>query len=582
MVPILGIVRKPRSGEAGFLDRTLARMAESASDSYTSDELGCAVAVASSNQSARTAHWNTDRTTGVWLSGELCPAVAAESLLRHYNDVGESCLEGLNGRFGGAIVDTAQGKFILFTDRFGLGRIYFYEDEEAFYFSSRVRSLLRVIPQARELDQRSLAEFCSCGCVLQNRTLFRGISILPPAACWTFSRDGDTSRGSYFDSSTWENQTPLSGADYDQALKSVFAEIMPPYLEGAVGMSLTGGLDGRMIMAWAKAPPGQLPCYTFGGSYRESNDVRVARRVAEVCHQPHTVIQVGSDFLSSFSELAEESIRLSDGTMDVAGAVEIYVNRKAREIAPIRLTGNYGSEILRGTIAFKPGVLNDELYVDEFLAAGRVATLTYEQEAKANRRSFIAFKQVPWHHFARLSLEESQLTVRTPFLDNALVALTFRTPAHAAISNEPSLRLIAAGNHALAAIPTDRGVSYSKTAANYFELLRVKAEYAFDYGMPQWLAATDRRLSRLHLERFFLGRHKFAHFRVWYRNQLADYVREILLDPRSLARPYLQRGAVAKIVEEHVSGRRNYTREIHQLLSLELLQRIFIDGGGEI
>ena len=35
-------------------------------------------------------------------------------------------------------------------------------------------------------------------------------------------------------------------------------------------MSLTGGLDGRMILAWANLSPGILPCYTFGGTYRDS------------------------------------------------------------------------------------------------------------------------------------------------------------------------------------------------------------------------------------------------------------------------------------------------------------------------
>ncbi len=46
-------------------------------------------------------------------------------------------------------------------------------------------------------------------------------------------------------------------------------------------MSLTGGLDTRMIMAWHKAAPGSLPCYTFGGKYRECRDVIVARQVAD-------------------------------------------------------------------------------------------------------------------------------------------------------------------------------------------------------------------------------------------------------------------------------------------------------------
>jgi asparagine synthase (glutamine-hydrolysing) len=86
----------------------------------------------------------------------------------------------------------------------------------------------------------------------------------------------------------------------------------------------------------------------------------------------------------------------------------------------------------------------------------------------------------------------------------------------------------------------------------------------------------DHLFAPLHLERIWLGRHKLFHFRVWYRDQLANYVREMLLDSRSLARPYLTRGGVEQIVNGHLRGNRNYTTEIHRLLSLELLHRLFL------
>jgi asparagine synthase (glutamine-hydrolysing) len=76
----------------------------------------------------------------------------------------------------------------------------------------------------------------------------------------------------------------------------------------------------------------------------------------------------------------------------------------------------------------------------------------------------------------------------------------------------------------------------------------------------------------------FLGRHKLLHFRVWYRDQLSSYVRQMLLDPLSLSRPYIQKAAMEDIVEGHLKGNRNYTTEIHRLLTMELLHRTFMDG----
>ena len=111
----------------------------------------------------------------------------------------------------------------------------------------------------------------------------------------------------------------------------------------------------------------------------------------------------------------------------------------------------------------------------------------------------------------------------------------------------------------------------------YLEFM-FKAEYAYDYGMPQWVSKIDHRLAPLRIERLFLGRHKFTHYRVWYRDVLSGYVRQMLLDPRTLSRPYLNRKGVEAIVEGHTKGGRNYTTEIHKLLTLELLQRLFFDS----
>ena len=152
--------------------------------------------------------------------------------------------------------------------------------------------------------------------------------------------------------------------------------------------------------------------------------------------------------------------------------------------------------------------------------------------------TFVAFRQSPWHHFGVLGLEQTQLAVRSPYLDNDLVKTIYKAPGTIAANEEARLRLIREGNPALAKLRTDRGIGglNSVFTRGLLEFL-FKAEYAYDYGMPQWVAQVDHLFAPLHLERIWLGRHKVFHFRVWYRDQLANYVREMLLDPRSLARP---------------------------------------------
>ena len=142
--------------------------------------------------------------------------------------------------------------------------------------------------------------------------------------------------------------------------------------------------------------------------------------------------------------------------------------------------------------------------------------------------------------------------------------------------------MIADGNGALLRIPTDRGLGgrrgrLSRVVSRALLEFLFKAEYAYDLGMPQAVARVDHALSALRLERLFLGRHKIFHFRIWYRDALAGYVREMLLDSRTLSRPYLRRKGVETMVRGHLKGDRNYTSAIHKMLALELVHRLFID-----
>ena len=553
---------------------------------YASRELGIFFAFSPEHagQPAKLA-WNKPGTIGCLISGDafIASSDVELHLIQLYEELGLDALERLNGWFSGILIDLRQRQAVLFNDRYGVGRIYVREENRRVLFATAAKSLLAAVPKLRGLDGRSLGEWFSCGCVLGNRSLFRGISLLPPGSAWIFS-EGVLRKKSYFIPDKWENQPLLSPSEFSQRFRETFPRVLDRYTNGSqpIAMSLTGGVDSRMIVAWTHANGRKVPCYTFNGSYRDSVDSRLARKVAAACNQPHQTISVGDEFLAQFPKLAGETVQITDGAMDVSGAAELYVNRLARQIAPVRLTGNYGSEILRRHVAFKPRALAPKLFAPDFIPHIAAAANTYSEHAHGNALSFIAFKQIPWHHYARFAIERSQITVRSPFLDNELVALAFQAPAEARKGPILSSGVSADVNSALSRIPTDRGFSYSShQVTNHLrhsvEEFLTKAEYAYDYGMPNWLARIDRALQPLQLERLFLGRQKFCHFRTWYRHELAAFVREVLLDARSRSRPYLNGAELEPSVNAHVRGFCNYTVEIHKLLSLELLHRALLD-----
>jgi asparagine synthase (glutamine-hydrolysing) len=511
---------------------------------------------------------------------------AGPSYLVHLYEEDPDFLKNLNGRFHGLLADRRRGTTTLFNDRFGLERLYYHqgaEPNDAFYFSAEAKAILAVRPELRSMDSQGLGEYIACGCVLQNRTLFRGLHAMPPGSAWTFRGGELDKRSLYFEPREWEEQEPLETDSYYEHLRDAFTTALPRYFNGKehIGISLTGGLDTRIIMAWGKAPAGSLPCYTFGSMYRENQDVYLARRVAKICGQPYQVVTDDERCLSRFAHYAERTLFLTDGCVDVSRSLDLWNNEMARQIAPVRMVGTFGSEIIRKSVMFKAVLPSPEPFSQGMFGEVSRAVESYRSLLRGNRTSLVAFTQPATYHVGVLMLEQTQLTLRSPYLDNDIVRTVFRAPKIEQ-GEDVRMRLIQEGSPALAHLRTDRGLGHYNAVAKamnraYLELT-FKAEYAYDYGMPHWVANVDSTFAPLHLERLWMGRHKLFHFRWWYRTVLAEYVKEILLDPRTLSRTYLNRAGVESIVRGHLTGKRNYTTEIHRLLSLELLHRLFVDA----
>ena len=177
------------------------------------------------------------------------------------------------------VADRTRGHGDALQRPFGLQRLYYHEAKDAVYFAAEAKAILKVRPELRAVDARGLAEFVTCGCVLENRTLFSGIHVLASGIRLGFfvaARSKD--KAAYFDPREWEEQERLEPEEYYSPTARRF-RTEPCH---AISMerarrriSLTGGLDTRIIMAWHKAQPNSLPCYTFGSMYRDNRGRKI-------------------------------------------------------------------------------------------------------------------------------------------------------------------------------------------------------------------------------------------------------------------------------------------------------------------
>jgi len=340
-------------------------------------------------------------------------------------------------------------------------------------------------------------------------------------------------------------------------------------------------LDTRMIMACLPPPPLGSVCYTFGGPTGETVDAQLAARVAESCGLDYRLLRIGSDFFSDFARHADRTVYVTDGCLGIVGTHEIYLNALARQVAPVRLTGNFGSEILRAVSTFKPIDLSHDLLSPDLgrLVNGSAKALSNSKEHPV---TFAAFQEIPWNLFGSLAAAKSQVTFRTPYLDNELVALAYRTPECLRKSSLPALQLIKAHNTVLNDIPTDRGFAGDNSGLRFLvRRFLAEATFKIDYynseGLPRLISPFDSMLRRVSANLGILGMHKYLPYSHWFRKELAPILLERVSTDRVRQAPWWKKGAPEVYARAHVSRRGHYMRELNAILTLEAIDRLLFN-----
>lgn len=513
-------------------------------------------------------------------SMERCDPRMLDSIASAYRLQGPSFVSNLNGLFSGVLLDENKRCAYLFLDRFASERVYYHRSGAQLYFASEAKALLAIFPELREFDAEGVAQFLAYGSCHGTQTLFRGINRLNGASLWVFDAGGADSCETYFSPSEWEGLDMLPEEEFETAFVETSRSVFPAYLnaESEVGFSITGGFDTRMILAALSQEERQLACYTYGASSGDTRDVRIGRKIADSLSLRHQTLRLDDQFIQGYQSYLDRSVFISDGCASALNAHELFFSERARTISPIRLTGNYGSEVLRSMSTLKPMSLAEGLIEPCFALQVSAAEAARKHH---HQLTGTVFDEISCHLFGPLATARSLLTVRTPYLDNAIVRLAYQAPQSARQSTAAALRLIASGSKQLAEIPTDLGHSCSRESSSgsvrkFLNRVSFKLDYWDKEGLPPRLGVLDTL--RPLLERSgVLGQHKFLPYRSWFKFDLADLVEAATRRAASGGQPWWEPGFVRRIPAAHASGRQNYLREISAVLTLDSVQRVLFD-----
>jgi asparagine synthase (glutamine-hydrolysing) len=546
---------------------------------------------------------STDGNCLVLFHGELHGRNGSENdpefVLRQYLEKADGCADGLNGIFHFAVIDMRQRKVKLFSDRFGLQPLYYSTSEAGLVFGAEVKAVIQDPEIRRQPDWRSLADFLHYGQILGEKTLFEDVHLLAPGSLLVF--DMDTCRASTFAYCPLSELFVQAGAhDPSASLEKVVSLLEIAIRRRGVenkdilGLSLSGGLDSRGLLAGLGGGARGLYTYTLG--LAGCADEKLAFKMAKAAGTRHEFIELDQTYIRHFKTMAEEMIRLSDGMYHPHESTEMLALQYFRR-APFKvLLRGHGGEIAKAALAYPvmatpkitscrsgPEVMGaifeitnlvmrdiepEKLLQPEFTAVMKEAPReSLERSCTEAAKNFTPTDVCIYYYIqehirrqvvASLDIFRTQLEVRLPYIDADFIGKLLRLPVEWRRSGEVHVALVRRCMPALLKIPN------SNTGA------------PLDAG-PLRLFVADKFTSLLKKLSVRGFRH-YTEFQKWHREGFRDNSRQIIFSPQTEGRGLYKMDFLKEVFEQHASGQKDYGHLLGTIVGLELWFRQFVDA----
>lgn len=218
-------------------------------------------------------------------------ATDTEVLVHSYEEFGDEFLLHLNGMFALALWDSNRQRLILARDRLGIKPLFYTLQDDALIFGSELKTLLAYPHISRSIDLVALNEYLSFEYVPTPRTIFQGISQLPPGHSLAF-HEGKVDIRQYWDVNLArsENLQPKPLGEYEQELLEVLRNAVRKEMvsDVPVGVLLSGGLDSSTVAALMnEVAPGSIKSFSISFDDPSFDESNYARQVARYLHTEH-------------------------------------------------------------------------------------------------------------------------------------------------------------------------------------------------------------------------------------------------------------------------------------------------------
>ncbi len=509
------------------------------------------------------------------------------------------CLQRLNGMFAFALWDRREQVLTLARDRLGIKPLYVYHDQQQLVFGSEIKSILQHPLVPRQLDLRGLANFLTWGHAVAPQTMFTNIHKLLPGHTLHYSaQSGAVHAQTYWQLSDLQPITDLTPSAaqaecYDRLREAVRLQLVSAVPLGAF---LSGGLDSSIIVG-LMTQLGAAPVQTFSVGFDASNtfnELADAQQVAEHFGCTHHALRLQA---SDLPALLERLIWHYDEPFGDAAAIPVLALAEfARRHVTVVLTGEgsdeqwggyrrYQAQIYTNLLRRMPGRSMLAAVLRQLPRARRIKQIARALEIADPAQRYATWLTVLHADQRQRLLHTDVLSALGDYDPAASYRQMYPTDARHAITRMgaadlqtwlPDTYLEKVDKGTMAASLEARVPFLDHTLVEW--TMRLPPQFKLRGRTTKWLLrqAFQDMLPQRTLQK---PKHGFAvPTDPWFRGSLYPWVRQVLLDQRTIQRGLFQPQALETILTAHQTGRETNDALIWLLLNLELWQRRFLDA----
>jgi asparagine synthase (glutamine-hydrolysing) len=527
-----------------------------------------------------------------------------EVIVHLYEDMGERCVEKLNGMFAFAIWDIKKQRLYLARDRIGQKPLFYRQNGQSFWFSSEVKSILAADGIDREIDFEAIHHYLSLRFIPPPHTMFKSIRKLP-AGHYLVYQNGKININRYWDLS-FEHKLNLTEDEYVEGLQERLYSTIDSHLisDVPVGAFLSGGMDTSTVVAvMGNIMKQPFKSIAIGVKEQDFNELPYARMVAERYNTEHIEEIVEANLI----KLLPTMVWHLDEPSDPIAACMFQAARLAAQHVKVVLGGDGGDELFAGFDRYRGvGLIDYYNMIPSLMRMKILGPLIQHLPDSFTYKSFT--QKLRWMHqlsgydageryaeataFFRFNHAQKKLLFRNGLWEqlkdinsNSVIYERYRN----AKAEDPIDKMLYADfmtrltEHTL--MLTDRmNMAHSLEARSPY-LDHTLVEYLAEFPSKMKIRGRTlkyvlRKFAETHLPPKIISREKQGFMfpvAYWFRNELYEFVKDYLSQSYFVKEGLFNKDEILKLVDDHRNNKVDNHVRLWMLVNLEVWHHLYIE-----